>query len=314
MNARGYHNIRLKRTMKLSVVLLLLFSVYATAQQKVQFTQYMFNTLVINPAYAGAEEALSLTFIQRKQWTGLERSPSTQTLSGHTLFKKNNIGLGATIINDRIGVHKNLSLLTNYAYHLTVREKSYLSMGLLAGIHNQRSDYSTLTGYQSNDPKLYNPYIAHTFFDFGAGVYYRSRRFHAGLSAPEILPAKISVNDTLSIRLSSVNYFLFTKYSIPVNANLDAEPSVLVKYLPGLPVSFDLNMNMVFRKVLTMGLSYRKSESVDFLFKGQLTPQLQFGYAYDHPIGNISRISNGSHEIMIHYLFRYVESNVSSPR
>jgi type IX secretion system PorP/SprF family membrane protein len=284
------------------------------AQQKTQFTQYMFNTLVINPAYAGADDALSLTFIQRNQWSGVEAAPSTQTFSAHTLVRQRHFGLGLTIVNDKIGVHKNLNILTNYAYHLRVAEKSFLSMGLQAGIRNRKSNYSSLIGNGAADPKVYDPVISRTTFDFGMGVYFRSPRFHAGVAAPQLIPERYTINDTLSVDLSQTNLFFFAKYIIPVNENLDAEPSGLIKYLAGVPVSFDINLNLTYRKVLTLGLSYRKKESVDFLMKAQVTAQLQLGYAYDHPIGDIALISNGSHELMARYLFKYRQRKVTSPR
>lgn len=308
------HDLLVKVLIPVSIMAIVLSAGKSFAQQRVQFTQYMFNGLVLNPAYAGADEALSLTFIQRDQWTAIENAPTTQTLAGHTLFRKKHIGLGLSLVNDKIGVHKNLSAMTQYAYHLKVGAKSYLSMGLQAGIHNSKSDYTSLVSSSNNDPKLYNPLIARTFFDFGMGLYFRNERLHVGFSAPELLPLRIALNDTLSIQLNKVNYFLFSKYRIYVNDNIDAEPSLLLKYLPGVPLSYDCNLNFIFRKVLTMGLSYRKSESVDFLLKGQVTPQLQFGYSYDYPIGQVSRVSNGSHELMVHYLFRYVRKNVASPR
>jgi type IX secretion system PorP/SprF family membrane protein len=295
-------------------VIIFLMTGETIAQQKMQFTQYMFNGLVINPAYAGADEALSLTFIQRSQWSGVENAPSTQTLSAHTLFKKKHFGLGLTIVNDRIGVHKNLSVLTNYAYHLRVGEKSYLSMGIQAGINSLKSDYASLVTTANNDPKLYDPIMSRTFFDFGAGIYFRSQRFHAGVSAPELLPQQFTINDTLSVELSKTNFFIFSKYRLTLSENIDLEPAGLIKYLSGVPLSFDMNINLIYRKVLTMGLSYRKKESVDFLLKAQVSPQLQVGYAYDYPIGVISRLSNGSHELMVHYVFRYVQKNVTSPR
>lgn len=297
------------------VVLLIAMPAWdSAAQQKVQFSQYMFNNVVINPAYTGADEALSLTFINRSQWTGVEKSPSTQTLSAHTLFMEKHMGLGLTLINDQIGVHKNLDAMANYAYHLKTGDQSYLSMGLQAGVHNRRSDYASLIGNANNDPKLFNPRISHTFIDFGMGVYFRSPRLHWGVSAPELIPERIAIDDTLSLLMSRVNFFIYGRYRLPLNENTDLEPSMLIKYLAGVPVSFDLNMNFVFRKVLTLGLSYRKRESVDFLLKAQITSQLQFGYAYDYPVGEIARLSSGSHEIMVNYLFRYVKSNVRSPR
>lgn len=301
-------------TIVLVMILLVFITGSSMAQQKVQFTQYMFNGLVINPAYAGAEEALSLTFIQRSQWTGIENAPNTQTFSGHTLFKNKHVGLGLTLINDKIGVHRNFNASANYAYHVKIKEETYLSFGLQGGVHSRKSDYTSLLGTVSNDPKLYNPYISHTFFDVGMGVYLRSNRFHLGVSAPELIPEKISINDTLSIRMSKVNYFVFSKYRATLTENIDLEPSLMIKYFSGVPLSFDLNMNLIFRKVLTIGASYRKRESIDFLLKCQVTPQLQFGYAYDYPIGDIARLTNGSHEIMVNYLFKYVQSRVTSPR
>lgn len=285
-----------------------------SAQQKVQFTQYMFNTLVINPAYAGADEALSLTFINRNQWSGVENAPTTQTLSGHTLFKKQHLGVGLTLINDKLGVHKNLSALSSFAYHLKTGKSSYLSMGLQAGVHHKRSDYGSLAGSNNNDPKLSGAILSKAFFDVGAGFYFRSPRLHIGFSAPELIPERISINDTVSVQLSDVNYFLFSRYRFTVTENFEVEPGILLKFLHGVPLSYDLNLNFIFLKVLTMGASYRKSESVDFLMKAQITPQLQLGYAYDHPVGEISRLSNGSHELMVQYLFRYMTKKVSSPR
>jgi type IX secretion system PorP/SprF family membrane protein len=284
------------------------------AQQKVQFTQYMFNGLVINPAYAGADEALSLTFIQRSQWAGVENAPETQTFSGHTLFGKRHIGVGLTLINDKIGVHKSLNALTTYAYHLQVAERSFLSMGLQVGINRRQSDYASLIGGATYDPRLNDVLIAKTFLDFGMGFYFRSPKFDAGFSIPELVPGRFDVNDSLSIRLSKSPYFIFLKYRMRASDFIDIEPSVFLKYQSGIPLSFDINANMVYRKVLTLGLSYRKDESIDFLFKGQITRQLQLGYSYDHAIGRISMLTTGSHELMAQYVFRFVERDITLPR
>ncbi len=296
-----------------TMVYILFMSFTVQGQEKVQFTQYMFNGLVINPAYAGAEEALSLTFLQRNQWTDVDNAPTTQTLSAHTLVKKKKVGLGLTLVNDKIGIHKNLSVLTNYAYHIRTGSNSYLSMGVQAGLHSTRSDYASLVG-ASNDPKLNDLNIAQTFFDFGAGLYFRSKKFHIGLSAPELLPNKVSINDTVTVNLNRTNFFLFSKYRFPLGEKFELEPAMLLKYKPQLPVSYDITLSMIYRKVISAGFSYRKSESVDFLFRAQITPQLELGYAYDHTIDRVSVLSRGSHELMVHYLFRYSKSKVSSPR
>jgi type IX secretion system PorP/SprF family membrane protein len=282
------------------------------SQQKPQFTQYMFNSLVINPAYAGADEALSLTFIDRHQWLGVENAPSTQTLSAHTLVRKKKIGLGLSIINDKIGVYQNLNALSSFAYHIQTGLDSYLSMGLQAGFNNNRANYTSLLG-NSNDPNLVNS-INETYFDFGFGIYFRSPRFHIGLSSPQFVPKQIAFDKNTTIQVGSSNYFLFSKYRISLSNSWELEPSTLIKYVPILPLSYDFNINFVYRRILSSGFSYRGNESLDFLLKVQLTTQLQFGYSYDYAINNVARLNSGSHELMVNYVFKYIRKNVASPR
>ena len=299
---------------KILTLVLVLAPLLVVGQQKMQFTQYMFSGLAINPAYAGADEALSLTFIHRAQWAGVDNAPTTQTFSGHTLFKKKHFGLGMTIVNDKLGVHRNLNAITNYAYHLRVGKQSYLSMGIQAGITNQKSDYGSLVPASNNDPKVSNSILSETYFNVGSGVYFRSPKLHLGVSVPELIPRELNVNDTTMVQVSQRNLFVFAKYRVAVHESIDLEPSMLIKHIGGVPLSYDVNLNAIFRKVLTTGFSYRRKESVDFLLKAQITPQLQLGYAYDHPIGVIARISNGSHEAMVQYLFRYERKKLASPR
>jgi len=186
-------------------------------------------------------------------------------------------------------------------------------MGLQAGFHNSKRDYASLIG-SPNDPQVNNLFISKTTFDFGAGFYFRARDFRAGLSSPSMITEKISLNDSVRVTLASRNIFGFLSYVIKVNDEVDMMPSTLIKYIPNLPVGFDVNMNFIFRKILTMGLSYRHKESVDFMMKAKVTPLLQFGYAYDHPIGVVNRISNGSHELMVNYLFKSQQRKQYRPR
>lgn len=296
------------------VVLVTMLPKLTFAQQRTQYTQYMFNGVVINPAYAGADEALSLTFIHRSQWVGMNNAPITQTLAAHTLFKHQHMGIGGTIVRDRVGVHSNLNAVMNYAYHLRVSTQSVLSMGLYAGMRNRRSDYTTLSGNVLNDPSMDNPLVNYTTMDLGAGFYYRSPRFHAGLSAPGLIPERIKLSDSLTVQPTKTNLFIFSKLRLPTGMHSELEPSMLVKYLQGIPISFDVNLNWIYRKVLTAGISYRKRESFDVLLKAQLTAQLQFGYSYDYPLGVVAQIGNGSHEVMVNYLFKYRHENIKSPR
>ena len=270
--------------------------------------------MAINPGYAGAEEALSTTIVQRGQWRGIENAPATITFAAHALFKNKHTGFGMLLSNDKIGVHRDLTALANYAFHLKTGKSSFLSMGIQAGLHHKRSDYSSLIDPLLQDPKISEATLTNTFFDVGAGIYFRSERWHAGLSAPQILPENIVVNDTASFRFSRTNFFAFLKHRISITESIDLEPAGLLKYFYGTPLSFDLTLNTIFYQALTFGISYRKGESVDFLLRGQITPQLAFGYSYDYPVGDIQQLSNGSHELMVHYVFRYVQKNTVSPR
>lgn len=283
-----------------------------TAQQRPQFTQFMYNNLVINPAYAGAEEVLSLTLVNRNQWSGVEGAPTTQSFSAHTLLKKKKVGLGLTLISDRIGVHNNTSVLTNYAYHIRVGEKSTLSMGLQVGITNLKSDYASLSG-NSNDPNLANS-INETMLDFGTGIYFRSPKLQLGLSTPELVSKSVQLNDTLSISIRTMNLFGYARYRFTLSKFIEMEPGLMIKYFPDVPVSYDVNLSFIYRSVLTTGLSYRSKESVDFILKLQLTSQLQFGYAYDYPINYAAKLSSASHELMLNYQFRNIHKRVTSSR
>lgn len=289
-----------------------IFVSVATAQQLPQFTQFMYNNLVINPAYAGADEALSLTLLHRSQWTGVDNAPTTQSFSAHSLIKRKKIGLGLTVIRDEIGVHKNTNITTNYAYHIPVAEKTFLSLGLQVGLTNLKSDYASLASAPL-DPKLANS-INETVIDFGAGLYLRSPRFNLSLASPQLMSNTVTVNDSVSVNFKKANFLGFARYRFSLSSGIDMEPGFMLKYFTTLPLSYDVNLNFIFRKVLTAGVSYRKSESVDFIMKLQLTPQLQFGYAYDYPVNYAARLSSASHELMLNYLFRDFKKRAASPR
>lgn len=301
---------------KLSILIFLMFTcvISLQAQQDVQFSQYMFNGLVLNPAYAGADEKTSLTFFHRAQWGKAEGAPVTQTFTAHTLLKKQKLGLGLSVMNDKIGVHQNLKALISTAYHLQVGAENFLSFGAEAGIRHQESDYLSLGGNTYNDPRIASTLISQNLIQLGFGFYYRSPRLHVGLSMPGIVPGKIQVNDSISFDLKSTHYYLFTRYSVPLTNQVDIEPGFLLKYRNGVPLSWDANISLVFKKVLAFGISYRKNESLDFLVRMRVTPRLQFGYGYDHVIGNVSVIGTASHEFMVNYLFRFSHTNITSPR
>lgn len=301
--------------MKLKLLLLLITMSLAWlpmyAQQGPQFSQFMFNKLALNPAYAGADEHLSITTLSRRQWTAVDKGPTTQALSVHKLFR-HRVGLGVALIHDRIGIHQYTDAMASYAYHIKLGKMSFASMGLQGGITTFRSNFPALN-VSANDPKLMN-YVKGVRANVGAGIYLRSPRFDMGLSAPGLMSRKVDFNDTLSVRFRNADVLLFGIYHARLNEKFSIEPGVLMKYFPGLSLSYDINTNVIYMNVLHVGLSYRANESVDAILKLQLTEKMQFGYAYDFPLKNAAIRQGASHELMIHYLFRKATHNIASPR
>jgi type IX secretion system PorP/SprF family membrane protein len=289
------------------------FSTLSYAQQGIQYTQYMYDGSLINPAYAGAEDALSISLLHRDQWSGLEGAPQSQTLSLHTPLKSPKVGTGLFIHRESIGVHQNITIATNLAYHLPLGNQRYLSFGLKAGMLNVRSDYQSLQS-GNPDPSVNDELFSGTDFNAGFGFYYRSENFEAGYSIPSIVNRAINVNDSISLDPINLNHLLFSQYHISLGNNFILSPGFLLKYLQGVPLSYDLNFLTTYKSVVTAGVSYRKQESVDFLVRFNLTPQFQVAYAYDFPIGNVSRLAQASNEIMLRYIFKFRYENVNSPQ
>lgn len=286
------------------------------AQQLGQYTHYMSNELIINPAFAGGHDALSLTAIHRSQWVGVEGAPTTQSFSIHSLAKNENMGLGLTLINDRVGVHKNFSALGSYAYRLRLDTDSYISFGIQAGINQKSSDYSSLDvpPAGANDPSLQFVDISTTSLEVGSGVYLKTPKLHLGISSPKLFSSKTEFSDSISVSLNKAHYFFYGRYRAPVNPNVKLQPNILIKYLPGLPVSWDAGLNAIWNEVLLTGISYRSTESLDLLLQAKITPQLKMGYGFDYTLKEVSGLGRSSHEFMLNYLFKYSNYRTKAPR
>jgi len=283
------------------------------AQQRLQYTQYMYDGSLINPAYVGADEALSMTLIHRDQWTGTDGSPQSQTFSTHALFKQKQLGTGIILHRETIGIHERLNASASFAYHLPTGRTSFLSFGLQAGVFNRQSDYLSVQG-NNIDPLVANGDFEETYFDASFGLYFRSEKFHMGYSATEILPREYNLSDTLSINAKDFGHLLFSKLNLRLSPSIELTPSFLIKYYSDIPLSYDVNLNTTVKEVISFGVSYRREESIDFLLRLNITPQLQIGYAYDNPIGSVAEFARASNELMVRYLFKFKKNNVVSPR
>ncbi len=298
----------------ISALIILVVVTVTSAQQRPVYSQYLFNGVVINPAFAGSQEALSMQVSNRSQWSGLEGAPQTFLFASHVLFDAQKLGLGVTLNRDKVGVHKNLQVNGSAAYHLHVSEKGRLSFGLQAGLRNHKADYISIMGNQPIDPKVVAADPGRTFFDVGAGVYFRNERLAAGISVPGMLPSNWSANDSVDIRVRNAHWLIFSKYSIPVTHSMTFIPSLLIQYYPGVPLGIDIGGGMIFYDALFTGVSYRLRESVDFLLRANITPQLSFGYAYDLVVGEVTALSNSSHEVSVSYLFKFSRHKIATPR
>lgn len=296
--------------------LLLVCSKIIMAQQNPLYSQYMFNKLVINPAYAGTQSYISSTTFLRKQWVGFTGAPLTVSATIHGPLKDKRTGLGLIVNNDHIGITNQTDLYGVYSYHLPLKNGT-LSMGLSGGISFFRSNLSDLTVWDANDQVYELNSLSNQLPNFGTGIYYYADKWYAGLSVPQLLsydPEK-GVNAKKSSMHHPEPHYYFTSGIVLGNSeDIKVKPSCMIKYVQGASIQFDLNVNVLFSEIVWVGVSYRYQDAVSLIFEYQLNRKLRLGYAYDYPISNLSTVTTGSHEIMLGYDFGYDIMKMKNPR
>lgn len=283
-------------------------------QQRPMQSLYMFDPLLINPAYAGNHVQLSATSIYRNQWVNFPGAPKTFTATVHSGFKGSRAGVGIIAGRDVIGIHGENSLYVAYSYKLPLSKynNSTLSFGLQGGFNDFKSDFTKLIIRDPNDP--YETVVNRTFtWNFGAGIYYRSDKGYFGISVPYGLNNKVVDFENLDSEGVRRRYYYFTGGLVKnVSPNVKLLPSALVRLQEKAPFSFDLNLVTVFYNVVGLGVSYRNggkwnafdADAFVGLFELQINENFHVGYAYDYTLSAIGDYSNGSHEIMINYRIR----------
>ncbi len=281
-------------------LLIILLNSEAIAQQNPVFSQYMFNGLAINPAYAGNQDQFSATAIYRKQWDNFEGAPTTQTLSAHSSVKNKNIGLGLLASREQIGVHNETRVYLSYSYKIKMRVGT-LSMGIQGGFNNLYSDYTKLNLKSEKDVLMtgtansFNP-------NFGTGLFYSTSTAYVGFSIPYIVNGKLKrASDVIEQGKQARYYFLTAGNVFTVNRFVKVKPSTLLRIQEGNAVNVDVNASLILDDIITVGVSYRSEDAVVGMFELELTDQLRFGYAYDHTTSDIGQYSNGTHEFMINF-------------
>lgn len=294
------------------IAVMLGFSAMVFAQQDVHFTQYMFNGLALNPAYAGSHDALSTTFLFRKQWVGIDGAPSTQTLSAHAPFISERVGVGLQLVRDQIGVSDETNIYGSYSYWIPVANDTRLSMGLQAGATILNTQFSNLNTVDSQDPD-FESNIKGAKPNFGTGVYLYSKRYYVGASVPRILQSTFNSDGTVNYKQQR-HYFITGGYVFDAGPHVKLKPNVLVKVVGGAPIEADLNLNALFVDRLWLGVSWRSFDSFDFLAEYLITKQLRIGYAYDLSLTPLRNHNSGSHEIMLNYIFDFRDTKMLTPR
>lgn len=289
------------------------------AQQTPMFTHYMYNTLAVNPAYAGSRDALTVTALHRSQWVDFPGAPKTQTLTMHSPLYNEHIGLGLSVLNDKIGPTNNTSVFFDYAYIMRLSKKSKLALGLSVGMNILQADLTTLQLDEQDDPLFKNNEKGFIRPNFGFGAYYSRERFYAGVSVPNLIENSYSNEEWNGgdlIGKSQRHFFLIAGTVLKLSENLAFKPTTLIKATQGAPIQADLTAAFIIMEKLLLGGMYRTGDAFGALVGLDLTDQLHMGYSYDWSFGlKTSRYNQGSHEIMLRYDFIfYDKKQIHSPR
>ena len=286
-----------------------------SAQQDPHYTQYMYNMNVINPAYAGSKENLAVGLLFRKQWVQLEDSPTTFTATGHSPVGKN-VGIGLSFISDRIGPVKESNITSDFSYTLNLGGENRLAFGLKAGFSLLQIDYATEiapTLQNINDP-LFGANSSRTNLNIGTGVFYYTNKYYLALSVPNMLNAVHLDFNGKKYGSDVQHYFVTGGYVFDLNPNLKFKPFFLVKSAFNAPTSFDISTNFLMFDKLELGASYRYQDAISGLVNFKISDGLRIGYAYDHVISDISKVSPSSHEIFLLFDLNFPKKVTSSPR
>ncbi len=295
----------------------LLVSTVTLAQQEPQYTQYMFNTVSVNPAYTGTTNALNLVALSRVQWVGLKGAPVTHTFSMHTPLNGKKAGVGLSIISDKIGPVNNLYVSASYAYRINLNEKVTLSLGLKGGIYNYYVGLNRLSIIENNDVAFNQNETKKFHPNLGFGGYIYAERWYAGIAVPTLIQSDLSKENVNTNKVSELkrHYFLMAGYVFPLSSEWDFKPSFIEKVVPGSPLSTDLTAQFLYQKAYWMGATYRVGDAVAFLFEAKATEQITIGYSYDITLSKLAGHNRGSHEILLSYSFEKLSpKKIKSPR
>lgn len=298
------------------IIAVILFTISAKAQQNPQYTQYVYNMNIINPAYAGSKEALSLNFLARTQWVGIDGAPQTLTFGAHAPLK-GNLGLGLSVIVDEIGPVKEQNIYADISYTLDLANDAKLAFGLKGGVTAFNLCLDCLISVDPESADFMNRAANKTLPNIGAGFFYYTNRFYLGFAMPNLLETFHfeKTGNQITNGSEKTHFFLNSGYVFDMSRDVKLKPSMMLKAAQGAPLSIDFSANALIYEKLEFGLSYRLTESISALINVKAKKNLRIGYAYDHTLTSLGDFNSGSHEIFLLYDFEPADNNrIKSPR
>ncbi|MNF46032.1 hypothetical protein D3C85_235020 [compost metagenome] len=297
---------------KLFSIVLMFTAIASFAQQDAQFTQYMYNTINVNPAYAGSRGALSMFALHRTQWVGLDGAPVTNTISMNTPLNESNLGLGVSLINDKIGPTKENSLSADISYSIPTSETWKLSFGVKATANMFDLDESELSPEDAGDPTLQN-YDSFSP-NIGAGIYFHSDKAYVGFSVPNFIETNNYDDNDVAIYKEKINYYLIAGYVFDFSDSIKFKPALLTKMVEGAPLQLDISGNFMFNDKFVLGVAYRWDASMSAMAGFQVSEGMYIGYGYDLDTTELENYNSGSHEIFLRYEIFKNNGKMTTPR
>ncbi len=301
----------MKFLQKISIAIVLILSVNTYSQQDPQYTQYMYNTMSINPGYTGSTKVATVTLLARTQWVGIDGAPDTQVLSYDTNLDWRGLGLGFNVVNDKIGPSREITLDGNLSYGIRLNEDAKLALGLKLGIRHLNVDWGLVNLKDDNDENTqnFNKFLP----SVGAGIYYYTNKFYLGVSVPNILTTKHYNEVNQKVGYERFHMFGIMGYVFDLTETIKLKPSVLVKGVEGAPLSVDLSANLLFNKRFYVGLAYRWDDACSAMIGFHVNDRILIGYGYDLTTSSYSPYNSGTHEVVLQFKFPRIK-NIVSPR
>lgn len=301
---------------KIVCFLIIALSVIVTgnAQQNPEYTQYMYNTMTINSAYAGSVGTLEASLLHRSQWVGIDGAPVTQSFVIHSPLANDKIGLGLSVVNDKLGPSSETNFEGNFSYTVNVTRDMKLAFGLKAGFRKLDVDWTKGRYYDQNDVLLNQNIDNEIKPALGAGLYLYDEKWYIGASVPNFIRGSYYDDIQESVDIDRLHYYLIGGYVFDLSDNLKFKPATLIKAVSGAPLYYNVSLNFLIYEKLTLGAAYQFDDSVSALAGFQVNNSFYVGYAYDYTVTELNKYNDGSHEIILRYQFQKKSRQIKSPR